>query len=172
MIFSLSTLLRYSMAISMKAVTLKDELEIARHYLEIQKMRFDNRIEYVFHVEEKLLDMQMPSFVLQPILENAIVYGVSQTLEPCTLTVEAGEENNRIILSISNTGLPITEQRLQEVNDLLSGISQVGSFKGERNGLALNNIKERIAIFYGGRASIQMVLNEGRTATVITIEEG
>ena len=171
MIFSLSTLLRYSMAISTKAVTLKEELEIARHYLEIQKMRFDNRIEYIFHVEEKLLDMEMPSFVLQPILENAIVYGVSQTLEPCTLTVEACEEDNCIILSISNTGLPITKQRLQEVNELLCGVSQMESFKGKCNGLALNNIKERIAIFYSGRASIQLALHEGRTATVITIEK-
>ena len=171
MIFSLSTLLRYSMAISTKAVTLKDELEIARHYLEIQKMRFDNRIKYVFRVDEKLLDMEMPSFVLQPILENAIVYGVAQTLEPCTLTVEACEEDNCIILSISNTGLPITEKRLQEVNQLLSGSVLVEMFKGKRNGLALNNIKERIAIFYGGRASIQLALHEGRTATVITIEK-
>ena len=105
-------------------------------------------------------------------MENAIVYGVSQTLEPCTLTVEAWEEDQGIVLSISNTGLPITEKRLQEVNELLSGGRAAETFKGKRNGLALNNIKERIAIFYSGRASIQLALHEGRTATVIRIEKG
>jgi len=171
MIFSLSTLLRYSMSISSKAVTLKEELEIARHYLEIQKMRFEDRMGYAFHVEEKLLDMEMPSFILQPILENAVVYGVSQTLEHCTLTVDAYEEGSHIVLNISNTGLPITEQRLQEVNELLSGAVLKEEFKGKRNGLALNNIKERLSIFFGGRASIQLLLQEDRTVTEIMIKK-
>lgn len=171
MIFSLSSLLRYSMCISSKAVTLKNELEIARHYLTIQRMRFDDRIEYAFHVEEKLLDMEMPSFILQPILENAIVYGVSQTLDSCSLTVDAHEEEERVVLIISNSGLPITEQRLREVNELLSGEVSVEDFKGKRNGLALNNIKERLTIFFGGRASIRLTLQEERTATEIRIEK-
>lgn len=171
MIFSLSSLIRYSMSISSKAVTLKDELEIARHYLMIQKMRFDERIDYAFHVDEKLLEMEIPSFILQPILENAIVYGVSQTLDKCTLTVNAYEEENHIGIVVSNTGLPITKQRLQEVNELLSGEVSVEDFKGKRNGLALNNIKERLVIFFGDRASIRLVLQDECTSTVITIEK-
>ncbi|MBO5070298.1 MAG: histidine kinase [Roseburia sp.] len=171
MIFSLSSLIRYSMSISSKAVTLKDELEIARHYLTIQKMRFDERIDYAFHVDEKLLEMEIPSFILQPILENAIVYGVSQTLDKCTLTVNAYEEETHIGIVVSNTGLPITKQRLQEVNELLSGEVSVEDFKGKRNGLALNNIKERLVIFFGDRASIRLVLQDECTSTVITIEK-
>lgn len=172
MIFSLSSLLRYSMSISSKAVTLQDELEIARHYLMIQKMRFDDRVDYTFDVDEKLLGMELPSFILQPILENAFVYGISQTLDACTLTVDAHEDGSRIVLAVSNTGRLISQQRLQEVNELLSGEVSGGDFKGKRNGLALNNIKERLAIFYHGRASIRLVLQEGCTATVITIERG
>lgn len=171
MIFSLSSLIRYSMSISSKAVTLKDELEIARHYLMIQKMRFDERIDYAFHVDEKLLEMEIPSFILQPILENAIVYGVSQTLDKCTLTVNAYEEENHIGIVVSNTGLPITKQRLQEVNELLSGEVSVEDFKGKRNGLALNNIRERLNIFFNGRASVRLALQEGCTAAVITVEK-
>lgn len=171
MIFSLSTLLRYSMSISTKSVALRDEVEIAEHYLTIQKVRFDDRINYTFHVDKKLLEMEMPSFILQPILENAIVYGVSQTQEECTLIVEAYEDETCIVLSVSNTGLPITQQRLLEVNELLSGKVSAEEFKGRRNGMALNNIKERLAIFFNGRASIRLDLREGYTATVITIEK-
>ena len=61
MIFSLSALIRYSISISPKAVTLKDEVEIASHYLNIQKIRFDERLEYEFSIDEELLSMELPS---------------------------------------------------------------------------------------------------------------
>lgn len=169
MIFSLSSLIRYSISISSKSVTLRDELEIASHYLKIQKIRFDDRVDYTFNIDEQLLDLELPSFILQPILENAIIYGVSQTLDYCTLTVDAYEEESGIILSVSNTGLPITPQRLKEINSLLSGHTPLESFQGSHNGLALNNIKERLAIFFNGQASICLTSEDNRTATVITI---
>lgn len=169
MIFSLSSLIRYSISISSKSVTLRDELEIASHYLKIQKIRFDDRADYQFNIDEKLLDLELPSFILQPILENAIIYGISQTLDYCTLTVDAYENESGIILSVSNTGQPITPKRLQEINSLLSGRTPLESFQGSHNGLALNNIKERLAIFFNGQASICLTSENGCTATVITI---
>lgn len=169
MIFSLSSLIRYSISISSKSVTMKDELEIASHYLTIQKIRFDERMDYTFCIDEKLLDLKLPSFILQPLLENAIIYGISQTLEHCTLTVHAYEKEDDVILSVSNTGLPITPQRLQEINALLSGSISLESFQGTHNGLALNNIKERLTIFFNGQASIRLTLQDKCTATVITI---
>ena len=148
---------------------MKDELEIASHYLTIQKIRFDERMDYTFCIDEKLLDLKLPSFILQPLLENAIIYGISQTLEHCTLTVHAYEKEDDVILSVSNTGLPITPQRLQEINALLSGSISLESFQGTHNGLALNNIKERLTIFFNGQASIRLTLQDKCTATVITI---
>lgn len=169
MIFSLSALIRYSISISSKAVMLRDELEIASHYLKIQKIRFDDRMDYTFDIDEKLLNLQLPSFILQPILENAIVYGISQTLDHCILKVEAHEKDALVTLSISNTGLPITHGRLEEINSLLSGNTPLESFQGTHNGLALNNIRERLTIFFHGQASIRLALQDNCTATVITI---
>ena len=80
-------------------------------------------------------------------------------------------EESSITLRVSNSGFPITEQRLQEVNELLSGNISLQDFKGERNGMALYNIKERIAIFFRGKATIQLMLQENCTATVITINK-
>ena len=172
MAFSLSALIRYSVSISSKSVTLKDELEIASHYLKIQKMRFDDRIEYEFHIDEGLSELKLPSFIIQPILENAIVYGVSQTLMQCVLTVEAYRRQGDIVLSVSNTGKLIDPQRLAEVNGLLAGEVPLENFRGNHNGLALNNLRERLNIFFNGRASIRLVLQEDRTVTVITISDG
>lgn len=171
MIFSLSSLIRYSISISSKSVTLKDEVEIARHYLKIQKIRFGERIDYSFRIDEKLLELPLPSFILQPILENAIVYGISQTLENCELLVEAHEDEEKIAISVANTGLLITPERLLEVNELLSGGISPEDFSGNRNGLALYNIKERFAIFYAGRAEIRLALEDRCTVTAITVEK-
>lgn len=169
LIFSLSEVLRYSVSVSTKAVTLREELKIAGHYLEIQKMRYVERIMYRFQIDENLLNMEMPSFVLQPLLENAVVYGVCQTLDPCTLVVEAYENDSYIVFSVTNTGKMITVQRMQEVNDMLSGKVNAEEFQGSNNGVALKNIKERLHIFFDGRASVRLDLQDGKTATIIKI---
>ena len=169
MIFSLSSLIRYSISISNQSVTLQDELEIAKHYLTIQKTRFGDRLDYHFQVEDNLLGMELPSLILQPILENAFLYGISQTLDDCTLTVDVHAEESCIILAVTNTGRPITQHRLQEVNEMLSGSVSYENFKGSSNGLALNNIRERINIFFNGHAAIRLAQQDNCTTTIITI---
>lgn len=170
MIFSLSALIRYSISISPKAVTLKDEVEIASHYMKIQKIRFDDRLDYIFSIDETLLSMEMPSFILQPLLENAIIYGASNSLEPCQLLVSVRQEEEDIVLQVSNSGLPITEERLKEVNNLLSGKLDPKNFHGNRNGMALSNIRERLLIFFHGKTSICMNYDGSYTSTIITIK--
>ena len=171
MILSLSTLIRYSISISSKSVTLKDELETASHYLRIQKVRFDDRMDYTFQIDDELLDLQLPSFLLQPLLENAIVYGVSNTLDHCTLHVNACQKEDVITLSVSNTGLPITPERLSEINSLLSGRIPIESFHSRHNGMALHNISERLNIFFHGQAFIRLALGDNCTSTIITIRK-
>lgn len=170
MIFSLSALIRESVSISSKANTLKDELDIAGHYLKIQKYRFGNRLDYSFDIEYSLLSMKLPSFILQPILENSILYGASETFEPCTLTVSARLGPEQIVLVLSNSGQTITPERLAEVNALLEGSRKLSDFRSSRNGCALYNIKERLHIFFHGKASLSMALTEDSTQTLITIE--
>ena len=169
MIFSLSALIRYSISISSKAVTLRDELEIAGHYLKIQNIRLNDRISYRIEIDDGLMELRFPSFILQPILENAVIYGISQTLEDCCLTVKAVETSDEIVISVANTGLLITENRLREINVLLSGEGMPESFKGKSNGLALNNIKERLAIFFDGRAIVRLEVEDNCTVTRIRI---
>lgn len=169
MIYSLAALTRYSISISEKAVTLQEEVQIVEHYMKIQKIRFDNRIQYSCRVTESLFALKIPPFILQPVLENAIVYGISNCFEPCILSVEAYEEEDSIVIKISNTGLLIQEERLKEVNNLLSGTLLLKEFKGKQNGVALYNIQERLGIYFDGRASVRMGLENGCTVTVITI---
>ena len=171
MIFSLAALIRYSISISAKAVTLKEEFEIAEHYLKIQKVRIDVRIDYELQMEEDMTELTLPSFLIQPILENAFVYGISQTTEHCSLMVSAYRKGEDIVLTVSNTGRQITAKRLDEVNRLLAGEMPPEAFQGKNNGTALYNIRERLAIFFSGRASIRLETEECCTMTKIVIRE-
>lgn len=171
MIYSLSVLLRHSLEMDEHPVTLKEELEVAAHYMGIQRIRYGDRITYIVQVEEALLDLKLPAFILQPILENAIFYSVSKTRYPCEMRVTAAQSESDIVLKISNTGLLITPERLQEVNGLLADEVNPKSFVGNRNGKALYNIKERLRIFYEGRAFIRLALEDERTVNIITIKK-
>lgn len=171
LIYALATLLRYSVSINGQEVALRTELDVAKHYMNIQKIRLGERIEYEVRVEEKLLEIRMPSMILQPIIENAIVYGVSGTLDACKITVDVYEKDSYIIISVSNDGLLITEQRMKEVNKMLSGEITAENFRGNGNGVALRNIRDRLVLFFGGAASIQLKLQEGQTVTMIQIEQ-
>ena len=171
MIYSLSALIRESVSISTKYVTLEDELNLAQHYLKIQKHRFGNRLNYSFQIEESLYSLKLPSFILQPILENSIIYGVSNTFHDCTLSVSAFSEKELTYIVISNTGKTISPERLAEVNNLLNGNGQLSEFQSKHNGCALYNIKERLNILYRKQARIFMTLEENSTQTTIVVRK-
>ena len=170
MIFSLSALIRQSLSISSKAVTLADELEIAKHYLTIQRFRFSERLNFHFQIEEGWQELLLPSFTLQPILENSVIYAVSKTFDECELSIHIFSDEKFVYLELANSGQTITEERLTEINEVLRGQREITEFKGNQNGIALSNIRERLQIYYQSHASICMKLEEDRTVTLISLE--
>lgn len=171
MIYSFSELLRYTVGFDEKPVTLQKELEIASHYMAIQKIRLGDRLTYHVQADENLLNMKLPALILQPILENAVFYGCSKTGQLCEVNVTVTEDENNIVIKISNTGLLISPERLQEVNRLLNNEENQQEFQGHHNGKALLNINERLQIFWEGKASMMLIREEGRTVNSITIEK-
>lgn len=170
MIYSLSSLLRHSLSISDRAVTLDDEIKTSTHYLRIQKVRFGDRLSYHFRVDESLLKLKLPPFTLQPILENSIIYGVSNTLDSCDLQLSAYHDDKNIMIEISNPGVFIKEDRLDEINAMLKGTGKLSSSQNTHNGIALYNINERLQILFHKKAELHMETSENRTKTIICIE--
>ena len=125
---------------------------------------------YTDKTAETVNEIRIPTFILQPILENSIIYGVSDTFDNCELDVSIYEDSVNIYIRISNTGKTISPERLTEINELLFGQRELSAFKGNHNGFALYNIKERLRIFYHGHTSIHMELDEHFTRTLIIIE--
>lgn len=104
-ITSLSTFLRTTLAIpGSEEVTLRDELQVLRLYLEIEEARFQGRLTVVMNVEPSVLDCKVPGLLLQPIVENAVRHGVARIEGPGVVEIGAGREGSELCLWILDNG--------------------------------------------------------------------
>ncbi|WP_184165162.1 sensor histidine kinase [Sphingomonas kyeonggiensis] len=135
MLSRLSSFLRYTLANEPTAhVTLAQEAETLKLYLEIEKMRFDDRLRPVFEIDERVAKARLPSLLLQPLVENAIKYAVTPQEEGAEITVSARLAGERVQITVSDTGPGLIEAKQRPT---LS------------TGVGLANIKERLAQAFG-----------------------
>ncbi|NEX92665.1 histidine kinase [Caulobacter sp. 17J65-9] len=152
MIGKLSDFLRASLAADAEPFTpLEDELAVTQAYLDIEAERFRDRMRVVWDCPPELLRAMAPSFLLQPLVENAVKYAVSPALRPVTLRVAASREGEDLVLSVEDDG---------------AGEVQAGP-RPPGIGVGLNNVRERLALLYGPRAVLDAGANgEGFRAAV------
>lgn len=173
MIYSLSSLMRQSVEITSHASTLEKELSIVQDYMDIQQIRFSGALRYDVNADSSLLDLKLPPFTLQPIVENAIVYGISQTLDPGEILIRISRQvkGNTVCISISNTGNPMEPERLREINSLLAGLTVPEAIRTQGNGIALNNILKRLQFLYPDRIDMKIEAEDIWTRVIIMIQE-
>ena len=111
MTIKLSRLFRYSInAPQDNFATVKDELEIVNTYLDIEKVRFGDRIDFVVYAEESLLNKQIPRFLIQPLVENSLKHGLSNMAKNGRLEVNISELYGKLTLKVFDNGLPFPEE--------------------------------------------------------------
>ncbi|HEX8301648.1 sensor histidine kinase [Sphingomonas sp.] len=135
MLSRLSSFLRYTLANEPTAhVTLAQEVETLQLYLEIEKMRFDERLRPHFDIDPRVAKARLPSLLLQPLVENAIKYAVTPQEEGADITVTARLAGERVQIAVSDTGPGLIERQPRPT---LS------------TGVGLANIRERLAQSFG-----------------------
>ncbi len=139
MIVELGKLLRAAFA-KEPYTTIREELRTAESYIAIQQIRYRERAEFVVEAEGDLDKYMIPRMVLQPLLENAVNYGVEQAAEVCRIRLRVREQEDRIILEVADTGEGMDEEML----------AQVRSFKmtPKGHGIGLKNISERLKMTF------------------------
>lgn len=173
MIYSLSSLMRQSVEITSHASTLEKELSIVQDYMDIQQIRFSGSLRYEVNSDPSLLDLKLPPFTLQPIVENAIVYGISQTLDPGEILIRISKQarGNAICICVSNTGKHMEAERLREVNSLLADLTVPEAIHTQGNGIALYNILKRLQFLYPERIDMKIEAEDIWTKVIIMIQE-
>jgi sensor histidine kinase YesM len=126
--------------------SLENELEIVRTYLEIEKVRFDERLVYsVNYQNEELKNCQIPRFLIQPIVENAIKHGISKLAGNGVVKINISEEKDNLIIKIHDNGVPFPDNifsgyGLKSIQDKLRLLS------GEKASMTINNEPEKAVI--------------------------
>lgn len=115
--------------------TLKDELDLTASYLDIEHLRLGERLSAKWQLDETAMDIEVPSFCIQPLVENAIYHGIEPVTEGGQIKISAQLENNRLCLSVSN---PVKEQNAMS--------------RHQGNHMAQSNIQTRLKLMYGDEA--------------------
>ncbi len=121
-------------------ITMAGEVQVAKSYITIQQFRYGNRVEFSVTTEGNLEDYIVPRMVLQPLIENAINYGVEGTLSNSKVEVIVKEEPEGILMEVSDSGCGMTKEELEDVRNF--------QVKPKGHGIGLKNIRERLNISY------------------------
>jgi signal transduction histidine kinase len=140
MLSRLSAFLRYTLINEPTAqVTLEQEVETLKLYLEIEKMRFEDRLRTAFHIDPAVASARLPSLLLQPLVENAIKYAVTPREEGADITITAQPIGENVRIIVSDTGPGLQAEVVQ---------TTIGT------GVGLANIRDRLAQAFGERQSM------------------
>jgi sensor histidine kinase YesM len=145
MLSKLSDFLRTALtADTSGAIALGEELATLQTYLEIESIRFGDRLTVDFACPDELLEEKVPSFILQPLVENAIKYGVAPTSEPVIIRVAAERREGNLVLSVEDNATHSAGER-----------TEAGT------GVGLANIRRRIEVLYGRDARLETMAHQG-----------
>jgi two-component system, LytTR family, sensor kinase len=135
MITRLSDLLRLTLEnIGTQEVTLRDEVEFAKGYLEIEQTRFQDRLRVEYDIAPDTLDARVPNLLLQPVVENAVRHGISKTSRPGLIRIKAERLGDRVILQICDNG---------------PGLKTNGQSPAAHFGIGLSTTRTRLEVLYG-----------------------
>ena len=137
MTLKLSKLFRYSINQNQEdLVTVKEEMEIVNTYLDIEKVRFEERINFTIEVDEELLYAKIPRFLIQPLVENALKHGLKDVADHAELTVRV-KKTEQVEISITDNGIPFPDEL--EI------------------GYGLQSTYDKLALLYGNQYEVQLI---------------
>ncbi|RLQ22515.1 sensor histidine kinase [Seongchinamella sediminis] len=151
MVTRLSRFLRYTLDNDpMLKVSVAEEVEALRLYLDIEKVRFDERLQLHFDVDEAASEALMPSLLLQPLVENSIKYAIAHAINGGSITVAARVEADRLCLQVADDGPGL----------------ELGNSKKSPGGVGLSNCRERLREIYGERQSFELTTTDPHGLTI------
>lgn len=152
MVSALARLLRLSISRGDELVSVRDEMEHIRNYLTIQKIRYQDKLDYRIEVETGVEHLSVPKVILQPLVENAIYHGIKNLEDGGCVTVTARRDGDLLRLTVENDGVGIDAQQLMHLQERLDVTDTPPSRVPARRStsrVGLSNVNERIKLFFG-----------------------
>ncbi len=163
---NMAAFFRYSIKKDNHSTTLADEITLVDNYIYILNVRFSNEIQYVKEVEEALCDVRVPSMILQPIVENCINYGIRDIGRQGIITLSVYPGREEICVCVRDNGVGITPERIEEIR---SGVIKEKEQSGDSNGIGLNNVIERLKMFYDRDEVLEIIAHGENKGTEVLL---
>ncbi|MFM1541528.1 sensor histidine kinase [Helcococcus ovis] len=147
---SLGMILRSTLSINQDFISLSNELEHVKNYMDIQKVRYDDKFEYVFEIDKNTLEILVPKLILQPIVENAIYHGIKPKKSKSFIKISSYIDDEDLIIKVENNGVDLEFDNQNRIKTKLGGIG-------------MSNVEQRIKILCGNQYGIRMYRQEDAT---------
>ncbi|WP_106769284.1 sensor histidine kinase [Paenibacillus faecalis] len=143
-------------------IVIQDEIQLIQDYIYIQKLRYNDKFELIFDLEEQCLSYYCLKFMLQPIVENAIFHGIEPKEGQGTITIRLRQIEQHLIFEVMDDGIGMSEQQLDALLH--------GEHSKKERGIGLYNVNERIQLSYGKTYGVQIVSSQEPGFTCVTIK--
>ena len=161
MVSALSDFFRFCLSRGKDIISLQEEEKHVLSYLAIQKIRYQDRMDYEVHIPESLYKYAIPKLTLQPLVENSIYHGIKLQREKGKIVVEAVDMEDRIELIVRDNGAGMTEERLEEMNHAIE--------TGAKVGFGLRTVHERMQLLFGEEYGLTISSTEGVGTTITAV---
>ena len=149
---------RYNIKKMNQDTTIGEEVRLVDNYIYILNVRFTGEIHYAKEVDSRVLEVRVPSMVLQPIVENAVNYGIRNIDREGEIKLRVYREGDFIYLSVWDNGVGMEEEKIARI---LSGEMKEVDLKSNSNGIGLGNVMERLKL-YTGREDVMEIKSGGK----------
>lgn len=161
MVDALAKFFRISISKGNEIIDVKDEVEHARSYLVIQKIRYKNKFEYSINVQEEAYEHKTLKLILQPIIENAIYHGINKIHEKGKININVEVKDGQLLFQVEDNGFGIEQEQLKKILDSEPANKRT-------SGVGLKNVHERIQLTYGADYGVE-IKSRIEVGTIVTI---
>lgn len=161
MVSALSDFFRFCLSRGKDIITLEEEQKHVLSYLSIQKIRYQDRMDYEVVIPESLYGYSIPKLTLQPLVENSIYHGIKLQREKGQIKVSAMDLGDKIELTVKDNGAGMTDERLSEMRNAIEN--------GEKVGFGLRTVHQRMQLLYGEEYGLTISSTEGVGTTITAV---
>ncbi|MCI3919951.1 sensor histidine kinase [Paenibacillus sp. TRM 82003] len=140
----LGKMMRKNLEAGQRTTSLRDEMDMVRCYLDIQKFRYEDRLEYELEIDPAAEGTPIPPLIIQPLVENAVIHGLENKENGGKVTVRVEKSEQTVRIEVLDDGAGMTEEKIASLYDTLNDAED-----DERNRIGLRNVHVRLLLFYG-----------------------
>lgn len=157
----LGKMMRKNLEAGSRTVTLQNEIDVVRCYLEIQKFRYESRLQYELDIDPLAQQVHVLPLIIQPIVENAVIHGLENTEEGGVVSIKARLIDAMVHIEVTDNGAGMTVEKLECLYQSLGDHED-----GEHNRIGLRNVHSRLQLSYGNEHGLVILSEPGKGTSV------